>query len=25
VLIELVGLKGRDRLKDERVEAVLQY
>jgi adenine phosphoribosyltransferase len=25
VLIELVDLKGRDRLKDERVEAVLQY
>jgi adenine phosphoribosyltransferase len=25
VLIELVALKGRDRLKDERVEAVLQY
>jgi adenine phosphoribosyltransferase len=25
VLIELVALKGRDRFKDERVEAVLQY
>jgi adenine phosphoribosyltransferase len=25
VLIELVDLKGRERLKDERVEAVLQY
>jgi adenine phosphoribosyltransferase len=24
-LIELVGLKGRDRLKDEKVRAVLQY
>ncbi len=24
-LIELVGLKGRDRLKDERIGAVLQY
>ena len=24
-LIELVGLKGRDKLKDEKVGAVLQY